>query len=235
MKKSLSAVFFLICLLSFSSNIFAVCDNNELNDWAEKVTLIWEVNKIPEGSDDWEEGTDESEINVPEYAYILKLSNYKDNIVVTATDSVNDTKYDVPFMNEFNSYTITSSVHFFVKTYNVEIYMKDDSPVCPGEKMKTLKYEVPAYNKYIYTTFCDENPNDENCKLFMNIDDEKEKEISTIIEEKEKEKELASATILEKIWHYVKTYGLYVLIPLVLVSTYYIVKIKMYKKKEDEL
>lgn len=235
MKKTLLLIVTTFCFLTLKSNVFAVCDNNELNDWAEEVSIVWELPEIDENAPGGEDGTLGDETEHIGYAYLIKLSSYKDNIKVIAKDTENTKEYEVEYDNDLKTYAIASSIHADAKTYTIEIYMKDDAPSCPGEKLRTLTYRVPAYNKYINTKYCDQNPKDELCVWFRDPDKNTEVEISKKEEIINQKNEIDSKTLLSKIFYYLKMYGLYVLIPLVLVSTYYIIKIKKYKKKEDEL
>lgn len=220
-----------LCVLSlfvFCNDVFGVCENNELNDWAEEA----EIEFIQQFA--YEEYTEEDGTVVPayepEYSYILYLFPERDDLKVYVTDNLSEKKVEIKYDENEGAYWVGSVVHFETKKYTFDIYSADDSETCPGEKLRTIKYTVPSYNMYSQTIYCQENLSEDICASYTDIDVNKD-EFYGKVEEAEKEK---SKTFFDKVLEIVKEYWFFVVIPLVIVSVFYFIKIWKFRKNEEE-
>lgn len=220
-----------LCVLSlfiFSDDVFAVCDNDELNDWAEEVNIVFEQQYA------YDEYTDEDGTVIPayepEFSYILHLYPERDDLKVYVTDNLSGKKTEVEFSDMYGTYSVGSYVHFKTKKYTFDIYSADDSKTCPGEKLRTIKYSVPSYNMYSQTIYCSENSNEDICASYTDLEVNKD-EFYEKVDELENEK---NKTFIDKALEIVKEYWYFVVIPLLVVSIFYFIKIWKFKKKENE-
>ena len=112
------------------------------------------------------------------------------------------------------------------ETYIINIYVKG---TCNEELLKTMKYTVPRFNEYSYKEVCDGNDS-EYCKTFTNsTKDMTYDEFKEVIDKEQKEKDRP-----EGFMGLLKEYGLFILIPLIVVSVYYITKIRKYRQEERD-
>ncbi len=229
-KLMLSLIFL---LLLFSNKVYAKCNDEDLNDWAEEVNIIFDEQYALDAYTD--ENGKEVPAYIPEYSYLLYFNNMDEDIIdkirVVANDNYSDKEYSVSLDEDYNNYVIGSYIHFKEKNYTIKIYSRDDIKDCNGELLRTIKYSVPSYNMYSNTSFCEKNPSEDICIKFSdtsNITEEKFDEITKdITNQKDK-------TIIDKIVGTLLEYWYYVLIPIVAVSIYFIIKIKVYKKKVEK-
>lgn len=229
MKKISLLLFSLIMFFSLNDKVFATCDNEELNDYAQKVELL-KVSDVYKSLEDFEARKNS---NVEkEFYYYLVLNEAKKDLYLKVTDNLSEESYLVQYDEEYSNYLIGSYVHFKEKKYTVELYSSKNSPVCPGERLRTFSYSVPAYNEFSKTVYCEENPNAEACE------EDAKTEGMTLEEFKKKlaEEEAAAKekTVWQKVWNAIKTYWFYVLIPIVLIGGFFAVKIYLFKKKEEK-
>lgn len=226
MKKIFSIPVILFMSVIFITDINAVCDNNELNDWAEEVSILFMQQYANE------EYTDEDGTVIPayepEFSYLLFLNPSRDQLKVFVKDNLSGKRIEVKYDDEFGDYVIGSYVHFKTKVYTIEIYADDKAEVCPGEKLRTITYKVPSYNMYSQTTYCAENIDEDICYGYTNTDISDE-EFDKKVEEYEKEK---NYTFLDKVLDVILDYWYVVVIPILVVSAVYIIKIQQFKKKE---
>jgi len=230
MKKVLNISFiFILCLLSI--NVNATCNNNELNEWAEKLNI-----KMVQVTDQYLIDNNFKEEDIP-FSYLLMLNIPRNDLKVVAKDTYSQNEYDVQYDSNFKNHVIGSEVHFIDKEYKITVYMDSDAENCANEKMKTIKYTVPKYNDYNDTVYCEDNPDDEICGAYTDVSDNKKEEIEDKIddyyEEVIEDELFKTKTWYEKTWIIIKEYALFVLIPLIIISIVYIIRIKIIKKKGE--
>ena len=228
----------LICsiLLIFSSlimfNVKALCYDEELNEWAVNVSVSFKEDErfIPIG----ESSLEEEEF----FAYFLSITPMRDDIIIKVTDGSGNVaegkSYNIDLDNDGkkeDEYGVGCYTNLDDETYVIEVYGKEGS-ACPNELLKTLKYTVPQYNDFIKSEYCEEYPDHELCQTFTNktenMTEDEFKDILEKYDEDIKEKELTAS----KIFKIIIEYGIYILVPLVIISIYYIVKIAKFKKEE---
>ena len=208
MKKMIKLV-----LVVFSSllviNVKALCYDEELNEWAVGVKV-----EFTEDTRVTSQYADEETEDI--YSYFLSITPIRDDIKIIATDKNGD-KLEGRNYDEVGIYGVGCYSDLEEETYTIEVYGGENS-ACPNELLKTLRYTVPRANRYLRSGYCEKYPDHELCQTYTNATkDMEEEELTT-----------------NKIFRIIIEYGIYVLIPLVIISIIYIVKIIKYKKKERE-
>lgn len=216
--KMLKVFLILVFFYIFSFNIKASCNDSELNDWAEKVSIKFVQ----------EEATEDYE---PEVAYLLLIDSYNEKVNVKATDIYSDSYYDVEYDEEYKTQVIGSYIHFEEKKYTIKIYGNELSS-CKGELLRTIEYSVPSYNLYMLTDFCqqDEYKNEDICRMNTDTSDITEEEFN---EEATKIETINNQTTFDKILDIILKYWYYAVIPFVVIACIYIYKVHKYKKEQD--
>lgn len=234
MKKMFLLIFTSFCFMSFGLITNAACNDEELNRWADDVNIVFMedadftlTEEVPEGE------TPNVIEHKRKYAYVLLVYPEIDTVKAVVTNNLDDEKITARFQDEYNAITIGSYIHFNPKKYTIQLY-GDTNSACPGELLKTVKYEVPSYNMYQLTGFCEDNPAEDICRVDNDTSDMTYEEFEKIVFDKEEQELLQKMNLLQKVWYYIKKYWYYVVIPVVIVSIFFIVKIIAYKKKVDK-
>ncbi len=229
MKKTFRILIIIISIFIFNTDIFASCDNDELNTWAEKLDI-----KFNEVTEAYLKEIKMTEEDVP-YSYLLMLNYPRTDIVVKAKDTYSGT-YNVDYDANFKNYVIGSEIHFIDKTYTFTIYMSNSAITCPGERMRTITYVVPKYNSYNDTVYCEDNPDAEICGSYTKV--EETDKIDDLIEkhynDKLEQELLKSAPWYTKLWNVIKEYALFVIIPLAIIAIFYYIVIFITKKRSEK-
>lgn len=227
MRKVKLILFSALCLFFLVCNINAKCEDEGLNNWAMNATIKYEEDN----------GYTDSEGNVvreKEYLYLLHLVPYYKGGKVMVSDTYSVSPYEVKYDNLYKSYALGSYVHMDEKTYTFTLYGDSDS-ACPNEKLRTIEYVVPAYNVYSRTKYCLDNPNEKICKTNDNkMSEVSDKEFVKIVDGKKEEERIKNMTFFEKALEFLKHNWYFIVIPIVLVSAFYAIKIYLYKKKVDK-
>src|SRR5574344_181925 len=132
MKKIKILFFFVLCMFDFNASIFAVCNDEELNDWAEKVKISLERDEAASYYVTDENGESTLYQHEVEYYYKLLICEPRDDIYIKATDSENTKEYDATYSEYDNSFIVGSKIHFSTKNYVIKIYGSSNSS-CSGE------------------------------------------------------------------------------------------------------
>lgn len=224
MKKKINLLLFtLLSILIFEPRIFAICNDEELNNLAEKlnVSLVEDIEII---------GEDDKVEREKKYLYLLTfgetLSGMKDKVKIEVTDNFNNKKYYATYDDFFDSYVIGSEIHFEPKIYNITVLGGDKSK-CPNEKIKAFSHRVNAYNTYRDTEYCSEHLNEDVCSIDFDSSGFNDEDFSNLVNP-DKVPELG---FFGKIWNFIKSYWYFVVIPVVVISIFYVVLIVIYKKK----
>lgn len=220
MKKIGKIFLTLVVFLSFSTLINAACKNDELNEWATTVEAkFYEITDIG--------------INDEEYAYLLSITPLRDDVTIKAYDVNGKSAVGtmlVPAKGEKAIQAVGCYTNLEEETYTIEIYGAKNS-ACSGELLKTLKYTVPRVNRFIKDARC-ENSDSEYCKTFTNSTKDMTQEDFDKVMKKETSSgwDISFSNILKVLG----SYGLYILIPLIIISVFYAIKINKYKKEERD-
>ncbi len=228
MKKKISLMIVtLIVFLSFNSKAFAVCNDKELNDSASALNVRTMEDFIV---------TDENDniIREKEYLYLLYFNKVLDNMEgmykIEVTDSESDKKYEAKYDKTIKTYYIGSLIHYTSKKYFITVYGGEKSK-CPGERIKNIVYTVPPYNDYRDSLYCEEHLQEDICAFDYDSSKINEDKYQEIIDQKEKDRELDNMTFFQKTFYYIKSYWCFVVIPVVVISLFYLVVIFIYKKR----
>lgn len=227
MKKINKFIFCLLTLFILAVNVNAICDNEDLNEWATTVEVKM-VHTIGDVKYEVTKADGTKEEVTKEFAYILTINNPRDDILLKFKDEAGNTADGVVYTlaDGTKVYGAGCFTNLEEEKYIVNVYGKD---TCNNELLKTIQYTVPRFNEYVYNAAC-LNSDSEYCKNFTNsTKDMTYEDFKKAMAEEEKKNNRASG-----IWGILKEYGLYVLIPLIIVSVYYITKIRKYKQEERD-
>lgn len=152
--------------------------------------------------------------------YKVEVQNSYNDEVKTYTN--NDFKDGIL---TFNSETVLEKIN-----YRIRVYASDVN--CTSNILKTYTFETPKYNSYITSSVCDGmydtidlcNPFYDTGNMTLKEFNEKVTELSDIINEPFK----------AKVIKFIKNYYLYVLIPFLIISIIYIVKIILVKRRKKK-
>lgn len=224
MKKKINLLLLvLLFTLIFQPKLFAVCNDDELNNLAEdlNVFLVEDLEIV---------GKDKKVERERKYFYLLSfgetLRGMKDKVKVEVTDSESNEKYSGYYDDFFDSYVIGSYIHFEPKTYNITVYGGEKSK-CPNEKIKEFSHKVNAYNTYRDTEYCQAHLDEDICSIDYDSSELNHDDFGELINPTITPK----PNFFQKIWNFVKSYWYFVVIPVVVISLFYIVIIFIYKKK----
>lgn len=228
MRKVNLILFSILCLFIFTFKVDAVCNDKALNEWATNATIEYmEDVDIRDPKDNL--------IHSKEYLYLLFISTQNEKGKIMVKDSEDENEYEIKYDDEiFYGYVVGSYLHMNEKTYTFTLYGAENS-ACPNEKLRTIEYKVPAYNVYSRSKYCLENPTEDICKTNSNeMKDVSDKEFINIVNKKEEEQKIAKMNFFEKALYYLKKNWYFIVIPIVLVSAFYAIRIYILKKKVDE-
>lgn len=216
MKKLFSLlVCTLLVGLVFVSNINAECDDEDLNEWATKVDVSFTEN-------------DSTDSNIAKYAYFLSITPYREDVRIVVIDGKGNKAKGEKY-EEINLYGVGAFTNLEEEKYTIEVYGNEGSK-CENELLKTLSYTVPRFNRKVKDARCAKHPELEICKTFTNstkdmTEEQFNKEIDKYIEEN-------NPTTFKDILMAIFGYGLFIIVPIVIVGIYYFGKISKVKKEE---
>ncbi len=222
----------LLCILLmfvFTTNIFASCDNDEILHMADDVLLGFLDDKDLNYQGKNDDGETVTYTLPREYGYVLVLYPYYPKLRMEVIDKDTGEKYPVVYSYKYFTDIMGTSYHYEDRHYTINYYSNDEN-ACYGELLRTFDYTVPAFNNYSTTTFCEEHPNTELCQVYTNTEDMTVEEIEEMKESISKE-EMNSLQIALL---YIKKYWIYVLLPIIIVSIYYKIRINSYKRKAEQ-
>ncbi len=227
MKKKI--LFIILCITFFVIKAKAICNDTELNDLAEKFEVTYTEDTAPKIVSSDGQVTELEK----EYAYFLVFNPYSEKINIKVTNSLNNLEKDAIYNENLKTYVIGSYIHYQPKEYSVKLYGSKDSK-CPNELLKTVKFNVPKFNVYSLYEYCEQNKDAEFCSMMKDTSNVSLADFKKSAEKTEETKKIENMTTLEKAKNYILKYGLFVLIPIILISIYYVIKMNQYKKKVRE-
>lgn len=219
---------FIFVFFVFSLNIDALCYDDSLNEWA----INTNVKFIDFNRNLINEKTNEPLYKTMDYSYILTLDNYRDDIVIKASTDYG-AELEGMYVPGHKVYGIVDYTPKNGAVYNIKVYGARGS-VCENELLKTITYKIEPFNFYYKTEKCEMYPEAPLCKIYMDTSDITEKEfdeemdayinsINPIIDE---------PSLIEILLSYLKNYGIYALIPIIIFSIAYLKKLNTFKKHE---
>lgn len=228
MKKVKYLLFSLLLIFVYSDKVLAICEDDELNDWAEDAEVVaMEDNDM----DIYDESGNLLKTHKKKYHYLLLVYPQTNLVYAKVRDSITNKEYVVGNDSDFLTIAIGSKIHYEKKKYTITLYGSSDS-ACPNEKLKTLTYEANPYNKYMINPYCIEYPDDEKCKFDSDAGTMTEEEFNAYVSSRLEAKEVENMSWIAKVWFYIKKYWYYVVIPVVLISIFYGITIFIEKKKK---
>lgn len=232
MKKIYKLFLIPIILISFSYKTKALCNDEDLNNWANKVSLkVVEYNPTTEFA---KSNDIKIILDKVEAAYLLQLTEQRSDVTMRAVCTYSDDELEVKDLYYYG-YSILAKGHLKEAIYGVNIYGSEDS-ACPNELLKTIKYKVPAFNGYLHTEYCEKYPNHENCGSHSDTADISNDEFLKEMEEYDKKENPTEEekTIWQVLYNIIREYGFYIVVPFLIVTLIYVIKIENVKKKEKE-
>ncbi len=213
MKKFKLFLLSFFTIILFTTNVYAECDKDNIEDlreWATKAEVLF---------------TETTNAYSDQFAYFLSVTPARDDIIVKVEDQYGAMD-EAQEYKEVNLYAVGCNTNLEEMTYTVSVYSK-----CNNELLKTMKYIVPRYNRMIQNDVCEKYPNHELCKAFTNATkDMSEADFLKTMEEYDKAH--TETTIWEKIVSIVREYGIFILVPFLIITLVYIIKIQEFKKEE---
>lgn len=229
MKKVKFLLFSLLLIFVYSDRVLAVCEDEELNSWAEEA-YIEPVED--EDMDIYDESGKLLTTHEKKYHYLLLVYPPRtDSVYAMVKDSVSNKEYRLDQDKDFLTIAVGSKIHYEKKKYTITLYGTENS-ACPNEKLKTLTYEANPYNKYMINPYCIKYPEDEKCKFNSDAGTMTEEEFDAYVAKQLQIKETQNMSFIAKTWFYIKKYWFYAVIPVVLISIFYGITIFIEKKKK---
>lgn len=225
MKKKKYFILFLLLFL-FNNKVYAACNDAELNDLAEKFTVNYSEdygNKIRLTDGTVIEGE-------REYAYLLVFSPYSDKLKIVVTNSLDNSVKEATYHKDRNRYVVGSYIHYDEKEYKVNVY-GNSSSACPNQLLKTTSITIPPFNEYSLYKECENNSESEMCSMMKDTSNVSLEDYKKAMNEETKQNEEKNISTSKKILNNVIKYGLFILIPILVISIYYFIRIHIYKKK----
>ena len=227
MKRKI--LFILLCMVLLTIRVRAVCNNTELNDLAEKFEVTYTEDTAPKLV-----STDGKVTELEkEYAYFLVFSPYSDKVTIKVTNSLKKDEGNAVYNKTLKTNVFGSYIHFSPKEYTIKLYGSKNS-ACSNELLKTVKFTVPKFNSYSLFEYCDSNKDAEFCSMMKDTSKVSLEEFQKAAEKTTEEKKTENMTAMEKIKYYLLRYGLFILIPILLITGYYLIRMNQYKKKVRE-
>ena len=219
MKNIRRFVLFTIILILTNLNVYAECNDEDLNAWADKVKSKYVYNAK----------TNSDYL----YAYFIGIDNYRDDIKIEVTDGSGAKAEGRIFEKIDNLYAVGCYTNFEEETYTINIYGNSKSK-CSNELLKTLKYTVPRLNRARKDALCEKYKDHELCQPFTNeTKDMTTDEVHKILEKYDKEV-TKIPKIKESLWIVVLKYALYILIPFGVIALIYMTKVGKIRKGEKK-
>lgn len=225
MKKITKILFSMLLVFVLCLHINAECNDEELNEWATKVQPVFIENTQTGGE-------------YSKYAYFLTIDPYKGDprkgegqfrLVVYDGDGNRAEAEVIPLGDGTKIYGVGCFTNLEEETYTLEVYGALDG-ACSNELLKKVRYTVPRFNRMVKSAKC-ENSESELCKTFTNATkDMTEEEFNKKVDEDNgaTKGETTFKDILKSILNLL----LYIIVPLVVISVVYLIKIKKYKQEE---
>lgn len=155
--------------------------------------------------------------NINDSLYFEVTNNYNDDVDVYNSNNFKDGVLTI------ESKTVTEKIN-----YSLNVYTTDES--CPNRILRKINFNTNKYNVYVYHDAC-KNRYDtiKYCNPFYDVDDMTLDEFVKLVNE-----ETTKLDVHYSFKDYVKKYYLYVLIPFLVISIVYIVRIIIFKRRKKQ-
>ncbi|MEG2457346.1 MAG: hypothetical protein RSB41_00390 [Bacilli bacterium] len=207
MKKTL--ILIISILLVFPTLINAECSNETLIEYSKSIQTTIINTSYP--------NTIELHISgINDYIYIKVKNNLETEEKIYTSKDKNEYGFIVLSSPNINKQLI----------YEVLIYSKDTG--CGEKPLRTIKTKTEKYNKYSSYAVCKEAKDFKYCLEYYDTDNLSENEF---LIEVNKYIESSNKTMFDKVLEVILKYGIYVLVPIIVVGGFFIIKTIIYKKK----
>ena len=225
-------VFLILFLFVFTGKIYAECNDEELNNWANRVKIERKEYNASGFTDDNGKYVWTGSLK---YAYFFAPNIKRDDIYMTATNNVDDEEQQSEYIPGYDVVAIGEYNNLDEIKFTIYVYGGEDS-ACPNELLKTQKITMPPLNKYVTSEFCDKYPEHENCASYKDTSKISQEEFVKEAEKYDKEHnpENKVETLKDKILNILLEFGPYILVPFIVISIYYTIKINKFKKEQME-
>ena len=224
--KKIKVLFFALLLLIFTPKIYAACDDVDLNDLAEKFNAGYVEDS--EQKIQLEDGS--YKLYKKEYAYLILFTPYSSDLKVVVNDSISKKNQEATYDERRGTYLIGSNIHYKEKVYTVNVYGNEKS-ACPNQLLKTMSFTIPSFNEYSLYSYCTDNKDADICTMMKDTSDVTMTEYKEIVAQDAENKKVEKMSFIQKVLYYISKYWIFVAVPILLISTYYIITIIVYKKK----
>lgn len=224
--NKIKVLFLALALLIFIPKVSAACDDADLNDLAEKFSAGYVEDS--EQKIELEDGS--YQIYKKEYAYIIAFLPYSDDLKVVVNDSISNKNQEAVFNKRRGTYIIGSNIHYKEKIYTVNVYGNEKS-ACPNQLLKTMSFTIPPFNEYSMYSYCEDNKDEDICTMMKDTRNVTMTEYNSIVKENIEKKKVDKMNFIQKVLYYISKYWIFVAVPVLLISAYYIITIIVYKKK----
>ena len=216
MKKISYLLLSLFAVLLFAPNLKAACNKDEIEELREWATKAKGTITLTEG---------DYSGYASKYAYLMSVTPAREGIVVEVSDSYGN-KTKAKLFEDINLYGVGCFTNLEEMTYTIKVYSE-----CSNELLKTIKYTVPRLNRMLKDEYCEKYPEHELCATFTDkTKDMTEKEFNEAM--KKYDEEHTDKSFLSKVFKVIREYGIYILIPFLLITLVYVINIQEFKKKE---
>ena len=227
MKKKILLILLMTVMFGFSIKVDAACYDKELTEWAVNSSVKF-IN-FDKYLIDEESGKEIVELGY-DYAYILTLSNMRDDVVLKATTK-SGRKLESFYIPGHKVYGLPDYNPKYGAEYRIVVYGGEKS-ACPNEILKTLDYKVEHFNFYHMTEDCEKYSEADICKMYKDTSDMTYKEFKKEIEEYKDRLGNENDNLFTKIMKFFASYGIFIFVPIIFLVLMY--SIKLGKTKVNE-
>ena len=231
MKKKLF-VFLVLFLFLFTGKVNALCNDEELNNWANRVKIERKEYRNSGFTDKDGKYVWTGSLG---YAYFFAPNIKRTDIYMVATNNVDDEEQQSEYFPGYDTVGIGGYNNLDEVKFTINVYGSEES-ACPDELLKTEKITVPPLNRYVTSEFCDKYPEHENCASYKDTSKITQEEFVKEAEKytKDHSDDENEKSFIQKVLDSLLEFGPFVVIPFIVISIYYSIKIKKFKKAEME-
>ena len=227
LKRIIYFVFIAVfCFFLFNVRLNALCYDSELNEWATDLELEF----IDFNPSLINEQTGKKLAYTMNYAFIFGLSKHRDDVILKSLDDRDNQKVWM-YIPGHKIWGIPNYSYGYTVYYKLSVVGGENSS-CPGEILKTFEKKMEPFNLYHKTEMCDDYPDAPLCAIYKDTSNISEQEFNYQMEQYIREVIPPKIPFIIKLGNFFLDYFIYILIPFLLISTVYIVKIQGVKRKE---
>lgn len=164
----------------------------------------------------------------------VRIENITDDYYVKITNDVNDKEVTIKYSDTENGTYFFKSPNVYKNVkVNVNLYSSNNNVCNSTDSLVNFEVSTDVFNQYYYLNICQNNLDLDMCKPFQNNEELNKEEFVKKIEDDIRVRDMS---IFERVWEFIKDYYLYALVPFILLSLIFIIRIVLLKrgKKTDE-